>query len=407
MKNIKLILIFLILSSKTFAQGYEDSLTAQLNRLYKNSDLPGFAVAIVSKQKIMYQEGFGYANIENQKPFTTTTIQNIGSISKTFIAFALMKLVEEGKLGLDDDIDKYLPFKIVNPHQPDQRITIRHLATHTSGLTDGEDDWVIERSYLLHEKTKFKKEDLPEDYFDYYELYNQNDTVTMARFLHNTYCKEGEWYSEYNFLNTAPGTTYQYSNIGATLLAYIIETVAEKRFDAYVQEVILQPLGMNQTTWSWSKANPEDNKVTHYLSNNLAVPSYDLVTYPDGGLITSISDFTIYLREMIKGMNGESELLSQESYNEMMSNQLIEKHFPNGTFLRPAGLLWRSNKEGDNISASGADPGVTTFTMFTTGGNIGLVFFINKTIYDNEKGEAAFREIRQLLMKYAGKLRRK
>ncbi|MFK7807997.1 MAG: serine hydrolase domain-containing protein [Saprospiraceae bacterium] len=393
----------------------KDTLTAQLSRIHQASDIPGFSVAIVSDKIVMYKNGFGYRNLTTKEPFTTETIQNIGSITKTFIAFALMKLVEDGKLELDDNIDQYIPFKITNPHFPNNSITIRQLATHTSSLTDGEDQMIIEKSYLLHEPTNFKKEDLPEDWFDYYQLYNTNKKMTIPRFLHNTYCKEGEWYSPKNFLNAAPGTMYEYTNIGATLLAHIIEIVAEKSFDKYVQEIILEPLAMEQTYWSWVEADSSDlsvgkelagNRISHYLPGNIAVPAYDLITYPDGGLITNISDFTIYLQEMIRGLNGESKLLSLASYKEMMSNQLIPDHFPNGDFTFSRGLLWRANSQGDNISASGTDPGVVTDCMFTTGGNIGLVIFFNKSLYDDEKGEDAFRKIRQLLMKYAGKLRR-
>ena len=392
--------------SGAVGQGYEDSLTAQLTRLHQKSDLPGFAVAIVSKQKVMYQNGFGYSDLASQTLYTTETLQNVGSISKTFIAFGLMKLVEANKLKLDDNIADYLPFQITNPHFPNNKITIRQLATHTSSLTDGKDEMLIEKSYLLHERTNFTKEDLPEGYFEYYELYNENESMSMKQFLYNTYCKEGDWYSKDNFLNAPPGTIYEYSNIGATLLACIIEGIVEQPFDQFIQKSVIQPLSMNKSAWSWSAIDSANNRITHYLPNNLAVPSYDLITYPDGGFITNITEFTHYLREMIKGLNGESDLLKQESYKEMMSNQLTEENFPGAEFLRPRGLLWSSNKEGDNISANGADPGITTSCMFTTGGNIGFVIFINKTIYDNEKGEQAFREIRQLLMKYAGKIRR-
>ncbi|MFT4666882.1 MAG: CubicO group peptidase (beta-lactamase class C family) [Polaribacter sp.] len=404
--NLLAITCLLLFATSAVGQGYEDSLTAQLTRLHQKSDLPGFAVAIVSKQKVMYQNGFGYSDLATKTPYTTETLQNVGSISKTFIAFALMKLVEEGKLKLDDNIEDYLSFKITNPYFPNNKVTIRQLATHTSSLTDGKDEMLIEKSYLLHEKTSFTREELPKGYFECFELYNTNEPMSMKQFLYNTYCKEGDWYSQDNFLNTPPGTIYEYTNIGATLLAYIIEGVAEEPFDQFIQKSVLQPLSMNESAWSWSGIDSASNRITHYLPNNLAVPSYDLITYPDGGFITNISEFTHYLREMIKGLNGESELLKQEFYKEMMSNQLTKEYFPSADFLRPRGLLWTSNKEGDNISANGAGPGVTTTCMLTTGGNIGYVFFINKSIYDNEKGEQAFREIRQLLIKYAGKIRR-
>src|SRR6185436_9845830 len=73
---------------------------------------------------------------QRTKPFTPNTIMNVGSIAKPFTGVALMRAVQEGKLSLDEDINAYLPFRVVNPYYPMEKITLRHLATHTSGITD-------------------------------------------------------------------------------------------------------------------------------------------------------------------------------------------------------------------------------------------------------------------------------
>lgn len=400
-----LFIVFVMATSSLLGQNYADTLTQKLTTISKNSDLAGFGVAVVGKDSIWYQKGFGYADLVGQSPYTSNTIHNIGSTSKTLIALALMQLVEQGKLQLEDDINDYLPFKIQNPHFPDSVITIRQLATHTSSLTDGEDNMVIEYSYLLSAKTDFKAEDFPEDYEEYYQIYNQNKSMSMGRFLHNTYCPDGDWYAETNFLKKAPGTTYEYSNIGATLLAYLIEEVAGEKFDTFTSQHILKPLNMQQSTWKLAEADTTQF-ASLYLSNGLQVPNYQLITYPDGGLITSISDFSLYLMEMLKGMAGESQLLQQRYFKEMMSNQLTTENFPNGDFETSKGMMWTVNREGDNIGANGADPGVSSYTLFTTAGNMGIVIFTNTSLYGNEDLERDIRRIRGTLFQYAGKLRK-
>ena len=123
--------IVLLVGMESFAQSEYDSLTTKLQSIQDLGYLPGFAVAIVNSEGVLYQKGFGHSDIETSKPFTVHSLQNIGSISKTLTGISLMQLQEQGKLSLDTPINDILPFKIVNPHCPDIPITIKHLASHT------------------------------------------------------------------------------------------------------------------------------------------------------------------------------------------------------------------------------------------------------------------------------------
>ena len=116
MKNLFLLTIILSISTSIRAQNVGDSITLKLNKISINSNLVGFAVAIVNKDSIVYAKGFGYANLEAKTPYTINTIQPIASISKTLLGVALMKAQEMGKLNLNDNINDYLPFKIYNPN---------------------------------------------------------------------------------------------------------------------------------------------------------------------------------------------------------------------------------------------------------------------------------------------------
>ena len=103
---------------------------------------------------------------------------------------------------------------------------------------------------------------------------------------------------------------------------------------------------------------------------------------------------------MMKGLNGKSSLLNKESYREMMSNQLISEKLPLIDTEKTKGLLWSVNKDGDNISADGSDPGVGTFSLFTTEGNVGIVIFRNMSWDGDENIENDIRSIRRVIFQH-------
>ena len=111
-------------------------LTEELENICSREYINGFSVAIVNQDGTLYEKGFGYSDIKASKKYTNNTIQNIASISKTFIGIALLKAQELGKLNLDDPINKHLSFNVNNPYFPNEQITIRQLATHTSSIKD-------------------------------------------------------------------------------------------------------------------------------------------------------------------------------------------------------------------------------------------------------------------------------
>ncbi|MDB4293088.1 beta-lactamase family protein [Maribacter sp.] len=380
-----------------------DSLSLKLEKIAIESTIPGFGVAVVHKDRILYKGGFGYADIEQKVPYTDSTIHNIGSTTKTLIAFSLMKLVEEGRMQLDDPINKYLPFSIKNPYFPATEITIRQLATHTSSLTDGKEDMLIERTYLFQGDIDFDKKELPDEYYPYFKIYRSNKKVSLKKFLKYSYTEGGLWYEKENFLNDKPGTTYKYSNLASALLAYIIERTVKMKFSDYAKKEVFGPLKMYTSYWRL-KNIPSRQLASLYMSNGLKIPHYELITYPDGGLFTTVSDFSAFLIEMIKGLNGDGTLLSTKSYKEMMTNQLTAANFPDATFEISKGLFWSVNKDGDNISMNGADPGILSYTLFTTQGNVGIVIFMNNSIYDNEELESDFKKIRATLFQNAKRL---
>src|SRR5690606_2994267 len=155
---------------------------------------------------------------ETKEKYTENTIQHIASVSKTLIGIALMKAKEMGKLNLDDPIQDYLPFKVINPYYPDETITIRQLATHTSSINDTEQ--YMERAWILT-----KDQDLTNISTAYpaQRLNSSEFDVPMEKYLNGYLEINGQYYQDNNYIKFKPGERYNYSNIGATLCALVIE----------------------------------------------------------------------------------------------------------------------------------------------------------------------------------------
>jgi CubicO group peptidase (beta-lactamase class C family) len=185
----------------------------QVDALFKpwsGPDSPGAAVAVIAHGKVVYEKGFGVANLEYGIPIKPDTIFHVASVSKQFTAMAIVLLEEDGRLSLEDDIRKYLP------ELPDygRKITIRNLLQHTGGIRDqwqvlGLAGWSLE------------------------------DVITQDQILRLIFRQQE--------LNFPPGTKHLYSNGGFTLLAEIVSRVGGKPFPEFCMTRIFAPLGMTHT----------------------------------------------------------------------------------------------------------------------------------------------------------------
>ena len=115
------------------------NLETEIQETVDKLNVVGLSISVIENNKISYSQGFGYADIDKSIKTDTNTIYRIASISKSITASAIMKLYEEGKFKLDDDINDYLNgFEVRNPNFPDEKITFRMLLTHTSSIIDGD-----------------------------------------------------------------------------------------------------------------------------------------------------------------------------------------------------------------------------------------------------------------------------
>ncbi|MFC5047014.1 serine hydrolase domain-containing protein [Aquimarina hainanensis] len=374
---------FLVITN-SFSQKGESTesiqeLDSKLEEIFKSSDLTGISIVVVNDKEVFYNNSFGYADVATQKPYTNHTVHNIGSVSKTFIAAAIMKAQELGKLRLDDPINQYLPFQVIHPKFPDVPITLRHLAQHTSGISD---DNAYLRAYVL-ENPIDDYSYLPDDFAKNLKVIAQNEDLSYAMFFENVLSKNGKWYSNKNFTKKAPGKRYNYSNIGAALAAYVVENATGVPFEQFTKQYIFDPLGMEKTAWKINDNNREEF-ASRYVTKNTMVPAYHLITSSDGGLITNTDEFGEYLKEIIRGRNGEGTILSKASYEEMFTRTEIGKE--------SSGIFWGVNEKG-TLNHSGSDPGVVSIAAINPSRNVGVFLMTNISADEDKQLMGAVLEI--------------
>ncbi len=346
----------------------------------KADHAPGLAACIVKKDKLVWARGFGWADIEKKMPMTADTIQNIGSISKTITATAVMQLWEKGMFKLDDDVNGYLAFKVRNPHFPDDPITFRQLLTHTSSIKDGP---------------------------AYGESYTCGDpTISLKDWIKGYLTPEGKYFNkEGNFHPWKPGTenipkgSRAYTNVGFGLLGYLVEVISGKDFARYCKKNIFAPLGMKHTGWYLAEVDVSNHAIPYtYIPENFKLGEgkafetllprygkdrqsakqgelfahclYSFPNYPDGLIRTSVRELSQFLRAYINnGLYENKKILQKETIQSMLSDQ----HFGRG-------LCWSTHRLGNGDLTwghSGGDPGISTLMLFRPKDGAGVIIFFN------------------------------
>lgn len=372
------------------AQAAEErpALTHKLAKLQQASSLPGFAVAVVSGNAVLYQRGFGHADLQAKRPYTEETLQNVGSVSKTVIGVAIVKAIELGYFGLDTEINGILPFEVRHPRGGGP-ITVRHLVTHTSSIVD--DDQIYGHSYYVLPDADTGGPLYQQFRRDFTQPGRQD--LSLGAFLKNYLAVGGRSYRKTNFAKEAPGLAYHYSNIGAALAAYLIEVKSGQSFEAFTRKHIFEPLQMRSTSW---RADPGQAKrqATAYNRRHQAYPRYALVTYPDGGLTTSAADLARFLMAMVKGYKGGEGVLTKAGFTLLFDPEFAPDALPAASpAAEPnSGVFWRIRRNG-LVGHSGSDPGVTAFMFIDPASGTGRILMTN--IEAGGKGEQDDPEIVQ------------
>ncbi|WP_442591412.1 serine hydrolase domain-containing protein [Pedobacter sp. AW31-3R] len=396
MKKINYILIFISISifhyQRLSAQNLINNLDSKkslidsiIENKMKQSGIVGIGAAIIIDKKLVWEKGYGYSDKEKGIAFTPSTVMNIASISKTFTGFCMMKAVEEEKVSLDEDINNYLPFKVVNPNFPDEKITLRRLATHTSGLTD---------RYPFYTDSTY--------------IYDGQKAEDLGIFLKNYYVKGGKYYSKDNFLNAKPGKIRDYSNIATGLTGYIVELRTGKKLNAYGKQFIFNSLKMKNSGWFLSEIDMVKHSKLYAKKEGKIeqIPLYEGITYPDGGVRTSVDELSRFFITLLNdGEYNGKRLLKKELAQEMLRFQYTEKNKPDSLDIKKmnSGIFWSTKLGGTRIGHNGSDPGVRTFMLSDLEREIGVVVFFNTSL--DEKDENVFFGIYEALYRYGQKIK--
>lgn len=270
--------------------GDEGAVKAYLTELIRHemrkSDVPGLSIAIVDDQRVVWSQGFGYADQERRIPASSVTIYRVGSISKLFTDIAAMQLVEQGKLNIDRPVQSYLPnFSIKERSGTSAEITPRMLMTHHAGLPRD-----ILKGFMTTE---------PEPFCD----------------------GVGKLQDEY--ADYPPGHTFSYSNVGVTVLGCVVQQVGGEPFSNRMKREVLVPMGMMAATFE-TGVSASDLMAKGYQGGVLAIePS--LRDVPAGGLNASVVDMAQFMRTVFSGgVHDGHSILQAETIAEMLRPQNLD-----------------------------------------------------------------------------------
>ena len=335
-----LVFLFVVLSSAipVSAQPLPDSTLKKIDSLFSkwdNANSPGCTVGIVRNDSLIFSKGYGMANLEYAIPNTATTIYHMASVSKQFTGYAIVLLAAKGKLLLDDDVRNYLSWF------PDlkEKITIRHLLNHTSGIRD---QWQL----LAISGTRL------------------DDVITQEHIV--------KILSRQRALNFKPGEKYSYSNSGYTMLAEIVKSVTGQTLRAFTDSAIFKPLGMTNTHFHDNYNEIEKNRSYSYQRIDSAHFSNSVLSYSNAGatsLFTNIPDLGKWVMNFYKHIVGTQKEIDMLTTKGRLNN---------GKELTYAlGISVDKYKGWKQYAHSGGDAGFRTYLTVLPDLKMGFMVFSN------------------------------
>lgn len=337
-KFIPILAIVFAINSNAFTQSIPDSTIKKLDSLFmkwNTGNSPGCTVGIVRNDSLIFSKGYGMANLEYAIPNEPQTIFHMASVSKQFTAYAIVLLARQGKLQLDDDIHKWLPWF------PDlkEKITIRHLLNHTSGIRD---QWQL----LAISGTRL------------------DDVITQDHIV--------KILSKQQALNFKPGEKYSYSNSGFTMLAEIVKSVSGQTLRKFTDSAIFKPLGMINTHFHDDYTEIVRNRSYSYNRTDSIHFTNSILSYSNAGatsLFTNINDMSKWV------INFYDHKVGDRSSVDMLTQK---GKLNNGKELTYAlGIVNNTWKGWRQYSHSGGDAGYRTHVAVFPDMKMGFIVFSN------------------------------
>ncbi|WP_165500379.1 serine hydrolase domain-containing protein [Pedobacter psychroterrae] len=328
------------------AQSLPDSVAKKVDNLFAKWDKPnspGCVIGIVRNDSLIYAKGYGQANIEYNVPNSPETIYHMASVSKQFTAYAIVLLARQGKLQLDDDIHKYLPWF------PDlkEKITIRHLLNHTSGIRD---QWQL----LAISGTRID------------DVIKQDHIVKAL--------------SKQRALNFKPGDQYSYSNSGYTMLAEIVKSVSGQTLRQFTDSAIFKPLGMNHTHFHDDYTEVVKNRSYSYYRKGGDGFTNSILSYSNAGatsLFTNVNDMAKWVMNFYLAKVGTQQDIESLTQKGKLNNGKESNY--------ALGIVVDTFKGWKLYAHNGADAGYRTAVTTVPDLKMGFIVFSNLGDFDMGK----------------------
>ncbi|MEC0268519.1 serine hydrolase domain-containing protein [Paenibacillus anseongense] len=364
-----------------------NSLDEQIQQVMDKHRIVGLAASVMREGKQIWSAGYGWANVDRRIPVTSQTIFRIASISKTVVATAVMQLVEQGLCGIDQDVSEILGIPVRSSKYPETPITLRMIMTHTSGLQDEYVRFVVDS----------RSENPPK--------------IRLADLL----LPGGTYYTDSLWGDGRPGDPdgFEYSNLGAVMLATVVERLSNERFDEYCKKHLFEPLQMNDTSFNigdlkdmdsvavlyeYSEANDEfivgtddfRGKKPEAIDYSGYVPGTNGALFsPQGGLRTSVDNLTRFMEAHSNGGKlNDVQILKPESVD-LMHAPHWSGHRQEG-FFRNCGLQFQITDDllpGHRlIGHSGDAYGLLSDMYFHKQEKWGFILLMNGVIQSKGQG---------------------
>ncbi|SDO48004.1 CubicO group peptidase, beta-lactamase class C family [Paenibacillus sp. yr247] len=363
------------------------SLDERVQQVLDKHRIVGLAASVINEGKQIWSAGYGWANVERCIPVTTQTVFRIASISKTVVATAIMQLVENGHCGIDQDVGDILGFPVRSPKHPNIPITLKQIMTHTSGLQDEYVRFVVDSRSENPPKTRLADILLP----------------------------GGTYYTDNLWGDGQPGDPgcFEYSNLGAVILATVVERLSNERFDEYCKRHLFEPLQMNETSFHIGDLKDMDSVAVLYEysevddrfivgTDDFRGKKPDAIDYsgyvpgtngalfsPQGGLRTNVDDLTRFLEAHTNaGKLNRVQILKPETVD-LMHSPHWSGHRRDG-FFRNCGLQFLITDDlisGHRlIGHSGDAYGLLSGMYFHKQEKWGFILLMNGLIQKKEQG---------------------
>jgi len=349
------LLIVLMFSSAGYSQRSDDipsrtaigqtieELESDLDSIMGDISTPGAAVAIVSRDSIIWIGTFGFANMETGEPVTEKTHFCIGSCTKSFTGLGFLKLLDEDRIDLNTPVREIAPeIEIDNPWADTHPVRVVHLLEHTAGFDDSHPNW----------------------------FYFEGPVLSLRRALEEkVHLRRVRW---------QPGTRHSYSSTGFVLAGYILEKVSGQRYEDYLKQILLEPMGMRASTIG-SSEECRRLLAVGYDRDTKPIPVWYDYDEPAGAMNSSIKEMALFVQFLLnRGAVGDTQVIAESLFDRvgrptttLAARSGLKSGYSFGISTRyDGGAKWYGH--------SGAVPGFVAEYFYNTDSGLGFVVLQNR-----------------------------